>query len=125
MSVVQEEVVKWVSRIGSGGCITGAIQVQASEGGRLEDVSTRPPTSQETERAEGEPTMAEGGAHRQRPQPSALLADLKRSQIRLDVGGSVHQVATVVGGVAVNRYGQALARIDQVPPIDGEPEDAA
>ena len=143
----ETEVVRWVSRIGPGGAVTGAMEVKQRDASLADDQSTSTaPTVQAAADAAARKPMSEDASARepmsedacaqeedapaQDAQPprqsgrSSLIADLPRSQIRLDDGtGSVNHVAAVVGGVAVNRYGQMLARVAR--PGEGEDEDPA
>ena len=132
----ETEFVRWVSRIGPGGAVTGAMEVKQRDASLADDQSTSTaPTVQAAADAAAREPMSEDAAQEedapaQDAQPprqsgrSALIADLPRSQIRLDDGtGSVNHVAAVVGGVAVNRYGQMIARVAR--PGEGEDEDPA
>ena len=123
----QAEVVRWVSRIGPGGAVTGAMEVKERDASPADDSS-----SSMTSAAVLETTMDDDDEPQVQPPPrppavrSELIADLPRNQIRLDHNGSVNHVAAVVGGVAVNRYGQMLARVAPgIAPGDGEDEEPA
>ena len=93
----EEEAVKWVSRVGTDGRVSGAMSV------------TPPiiaPTSTIVNQTTIEPEATNARVR------STLLDGLPRKQISLEEhGGSVMQVAAIVGGVAINRYGQVVGRV--------------
>uniref|UniRef100_A0A7S4HD88 Uncharacterized protein n=1 Tax=Prymnesium polylepis TaxID=72548 RepID=A0A7S4HD88_9EUKA len=109
------EVVIWRSQVGPDGMVSGVMQAQVSEvSGEMQPQVPKQP--EPTRNAEPEEETSEE-QQPQRGQRSTLLDGIERKQTMID-GGSTIQIAAVVGGQAINRYGQILARVDQ-------PEDVA
>ena len=102
--------VTWRSTVGADGSISGVMTPAPAQA----QVSSEPKRAAQPEPTPSvEPEATEESEQQpQRVQRSTLLDGIERKQTMID-GGSTAQVAAVVGGQAINRYGQILARVDQ------------